>query len=433
MPRDRAGSAGAAERRISALDPEPRAALAAALWSARGFDAARDGRTVTVTRDGSREVLFAAGGRARPPDDVDVVLGERGVPAPGGARVVDATDLREMLWYAVDARTRAALCDRHLGAPPGELGSGSGGSRDRPGALLGRVLPALPSLSSLSRGGARLALPAAVLVAVAGLVGAAALAAGGLTEAPDDGGAELRPTPGVVPTETPTPTPAALAPDRLPPGVTAERLADPAALAAAHERAVGDSYTVWMDVYRPRGGDPAEPQIQRDVDVFVEGERYLLVATVVGTDGRRTVLQVYRDGDVRYVADAGENGTTYRRVTGGPTPHLAPAPATLRESIVTRYLPADRTELTGTVAEDGRTLYRLVGTGGGPEGVRNYTATALVDSQGFVRALRVEYRTPEREGGYPVRFTASYDRVGRTSADPPPWVAREFGNGSRPK
>lgn len=431
-PEDRAR---AVERRLRALDPEQRAALAAALWSARGFDTTRDGRTVTAVRDGTRQVLFAAGGRGTP-DDADVVLARERGTARNGARVVASADLREMLWYAVDAPTRRALCERHLGAPPDELRTArSEGSRDRLAALLGSALPpGRRSLPSLPSDGGRLALPAAVLVALAAVVGAAALAGGGLTAAPDDGGgSELRATPGVVPTDTPTPTPAVLSPDRLPPGVTAEGLVDPAALAAAHRQAVGDSYTVWMDIYRPRGGDPAAPQIQRDVDVFVEGDRYLLVATVVSTDGRRTVLQVYRDGGTWYVADAGRNGTTYRRVVEGPAPHLAPAPSTLRESIVSRYLPADRTELTGTVAEDGRTLYRLVGVGGGPEWARNYTATALVDSQGFVRSLRVEYRTPESEGGSPVRFTASYDRVGRTSADPPPWVGREFGNRSRPK
>lgn len=431
-------SARAVERRLRALDPEERADFAAALWSARGFDTARDGRTVSATRDGASQLLFAAGtGGCGIPEDADVVLvAQRRAPsARYGARVVDAADLREMLWYAIDPSTRAALCERYLGAPPGELPvSASNGFRDRLGGLLEGSLPSVDrSLPSFIGAGGRLALPAAALVALAAVVGLAVLTGWGPTAAPTGGPAEFRATPGVVPTETATPTPAALAPDRLPPGVTAEGLVDPAALSVAHERAVGDSYTIWMDLYRPRGGDPDAPQIQRDVDVFVEGERYLLVATVVDTDGRRTVLQVYRDGEARYVADAGGNDTTYRRADAGPAPHVAPAPATLRTAIVTRYLPADRTTLAGTVAEDGRTLYRLVGIGGGPDAVSNYTATALVDSQGFVRSLRVEYRMPESEGGYAVRFEASYDRGGRTTADPPPWVGREFNNGSRSK
>jgi hypothetical protein len=234
-----------------------------------------------------------------------------------------------------------------------------------------------------------------------------------------------------VPTDTPTPTPAALAPDRLPPGVTAEGLADPATLAAAHREAVGNrSYTVWMDFYRPRGGDPSAPRVQRDVDVFVEHGRYGLVASVDGPDGRRTVQEVYFDGAGWSVAERAGDTTSYRRVAGGrgqAPPHDAPDPLVLERSLVERYL-SGGAELNGTVARDGRTLYRLVGAAPGPGGSRDGTVVALVDRQGFVRHLAVEYAVVTETGRYEARFEASYDRLGRTPVDPPPWNDRAIGN-----
>jgi hypothetical protein len=281
-----------------------------------------------------------------------------------------------------------------------------------------------------------------VLVALAVVAGLAVLALGGgggvagPASGPDlaalaDGDADgipARPTPGAVPTDTPTPTPAALAPDRLPPGVTAAGLADPATLAAAHREAVANgSYTVWMDFYRPRNGDPSAPRVQRDVDVYVEHGRYGLVASVEDDDGRRTVQEVYFDGAGWSVADRTGVNVTYRRVPANqPPPHDAPNPLVLERSLVDRYL-SDGAELTGTVARDGRTLYRLVGTGPGPGG-GDGTVVALVDRQGFVRHLAVEYAVATDTARYEVRFEASYARVGRTAVDPPPWYDRATGD-----
>jgi hypothetical protein len=162
------------------------------------------------------------------------------------------------------------------------------------------------------------------------------------------------------------------------------------------------------------------------VDVYVEHGRYGLVASVESDDGRRTVQEVYFDGAGWSVADRTGANTTYRRVPGdGPRPHDAPNPLVLERSLVDRYLP-DGAELTGTVDRDGRTLYRLVGTGPGPGG-DDGTVVVLVDRRGFVRHLAVEYAVATATARYEVRFEASYDRVGRTPVDPPPWYDRTTG------
>jgi hypothetical protein len=428
----------AVESRLRRLDGEALAALVADLWAARGFETRRAGGVVVATRDG-RTSRIAVRGLGGPTDGpVDVAVDPRGRRARRGAagsadrtgaRVVDAAALREMLWYAVDRETAATLCERHLGTPPDRLAP--------PLAVrLRRRLrvPSLPDGRDRRRGprspfsGPRSAplsrSPVALAVALVLLAGVAGAAGVALT---DDGrvrgGATptAEPTAAAVPSDTPRPVFPGLA---AVPGVTAAGVTDPAALAAAHDRALGDRYSLWIDVYRPADGAPNSTVRQRDVDVSVAGDRYLLEAALERDRGDRPLLAVYDDGERLYVTDY-RNGTVERRAlpANATSPATVPSPDVLRRVIVTRYLSTPRTNVSTVVEEDGRQYYRVVGTGapaGDLAGVTDYTVVALIDGRGLVADLSARYVVETPEGRVPVRFEATYGNT-REPFDPPAW------------
>jgi hypothetical protein len=60
------------------------------------------------------------------------------------------------------------------------------------------------------------------------------------------------------------------------------------------------------------------------------------------------------------------------------------------------------------------------------DGVRNYTAVALVDRDGLVRDLTVTYTVTDDDGAYEVRREWTYGHLGETTVDPPPWYVERF-------
>jgi hypothetical protein len=209
---------------------------------------------------------------------------------------------------------------------------------------------------------------------------------------------------------------------------------DVSALAAAHAAVLeGRSYAVWMDRYRRPAENGARGQ--RDVDVAVEGDRYLVEVGLGDDADRRQVRTVYYDGNGWYVANRTDGTTVFRPVAGNATAPLSvPDPFTLRRTLVTTYLSTPATNVTGTVREDGRLLYRVTGAGAPAAdrlaGVENYTVRALVDRRGLVHDLAVEYDDTARPGAPRVRFEATYGEFGRATATPPGWYDRYFADGS---
>jgi hypothetical protein len=417
--------AATVEARLRRLGADAGAALVADLWSARGFETTREGHTVRATAGAETVTLFvgrpgAAAGLGRPVDTV-VHLG-RGRPdaAGDGVRVLDAADVAEMLLYAVDREVATALCRRHFGAGLAEL---SPPRRDR---IAGRVR----ALASRSPGAWVAVVAAFVLV---GAAGAGLLFAPGAAgpAGPADAPAAVA-TPAAVP-ETITESAAARATGvESVPGLSAGGVTDPAALAAAHEAGLENlSYTAWVDFYRPRGGIPNATRIQRDVDMTVSGDRFLVEATVENGSTRTPVLTLYGDGEHRYVAEVVDGTTQYRRLAGPERPPtVVPAPATLRRTVVTRYLATPETSLDGEVRGAGRQRYRVSGRGLPPalegSGVHNYSVVALIDSRGVVRDLAAEATVGSGPNAYRVRFEVTYDRLGRTTVTAPGWYEREF-------
>ena len=432
------------------LDTERCAELVADLWAARGFETGRDGEEVVATgRDGGRRIRIRVGrgaGSEDPPDVVVALRGDRDAPdATAGGRLVDAEGLAGMLRYAVDRETAAALCERHLGAPPDEL---------RPPARerLGDRLDALRAATRVDPGDSPVA-PAAFLAAALALVLLAAGAVAGVALTGSSGGPsadageaveplavpESTPVDGaVVGTRTPTRTEGADAePVRSAaavPGLTEDGIADLSALAAAHARTLlGGSYTLWIDTYRPPGGDPDGPRTQFDTDVAVSGERFLIEENA-GDDGdRRRLRTLYHDGADWYVANETADGRVYERITlREPTPPPSPNPDNIALGLVADYLSTPETAVEGRVGSDGSgtTRYRLVGRGTPPtmdaDEVRNYTFVALVDRDGLVRDLTVTYTRTADGGSYRVRKEWTYGRLGETSVETPAWYVERF-------
>lgn len=416
------------ERHLRGLDAGACAAFVADLWAARGFETRREGDAVVATRRGESRVLYPVpgtrlGSPPSPDRPVDVVVDPRGRRAAcrladaHDARLLDAADLRETLWYGVDRGVAADLCERHLGAPPAALAP--------PPEL--RVRGAIEGLGS----GVGPALAAgAVLLVVGALVAPALTAPAGSAGAGGDDGGDSN----VGTVELGAATASRPAGPSTVPGLSADGIDDLTALATAHRRAVeGESYVLWMDYRGPLDGRP-ETRVHRDVDVRVEGREYVAVTSVEGTNRTRGEA-VYHDRSGWYAARYRGGNVTYDRVGAGDGgPYGVPNPDETGRTLVRRYLSTPETRIAGTDERRGTTLYRVVGRGNpsgfGGEGVGNYTVTALVAPDGFVVDLTATYTRPVDGRRIEVEREWTYAWIGRTTVTPPEWYVREFGDGT---
>ncbi|MFC6939506.1 hypothetical protein ACFQE8_05935 [Salinirubellus sp. GCM10025818] len=440
---------------VRRLDTDARAALVADLWTARGFETTREGSDVVATgRGASRRIRIGAGsGRGRgSADRPDVVIstGSRTAHAAAGSgvRVLDAEDVAAMLRYAVDRSTARALCERHLGAPPEELRPPAtarlrahlGGLRASVGNVESPVAPASFLVAAL-----------ALLIAgvVAGMVLTAASGPAPSASPTTSAGADDAVDAPSIPESTPVGDSAVVTPatsespgDPPPnasavPGLSEDRITDLSALATAHARGLlGQSYTLWMDTYRPPRGDPDGAPIQYDTDVAVADDRFLVVESVGDGESRERRRAVYDDDRAWFVANWTGGNATYTRVLDREqVPVPPPDFDDVALNLVTDYLSTPETTVEGRAANGsggaaGATRYRVVGRGTPPtiEGdVRNYTAVALIDRDGVVRDLTVTYTVIEGEESYRVRKEWTYGYLGETTVTPPDWYAARFG------
>ena len=423
----------AVDHHLARLGPRDCRAFVADLWAARGFETHLDGDVVVATRRGDPVVLFpAVGGRLRAPSPpsrpVDVVVAPRGGTAAAAlaethdARVLTAADLREMLRYAVAPADAEALCEGHLGGSPVTL---------RP-PLRARVRAHASRVEAFD--------PPASLAAVATLLVLVALTTGSAVVLDDSAGGGLGgasgATDGTADTTTDVTT-AARADDATPsdggdevstlsgpPGVDGEGVTNLTALAAAHDRALGNrSYTLWLDTYRPFNGDPDAPRVQRDTDIAVDGEEYSVSESLERGDDRRPVRAVYYDGTDWYVADETGGDSVDGTAVAASVP---PDPQSLRKTLVTRYLATPVTDVTDRTRVGNTVRYRLEGEGRPPrfdrDRVYNYSFVATVGDDGFVYRATVEFSVVTVEGSYRLRFEWTYGRVGSTIVAPPVWI-----------
>jgi len=409
------------EHNLARLDRDGRGAFVADLWEARGFETDRDGNTVEAS-DGDRTVRIRVLADGSTPDGdgdaVDAVVAPGGVDGSvDGVEVIDSATLAEMLDYAVDRPVARDLCARHFGAPPEKLehprryGEGVGGVAV---SLFGAVV---------------------VLLAVGAVLGFAGMpgpgdgtggpAAGGSTPAADG------PDPGIDDPSMADPgTAADERADGTPPGVTEGGIADLDALAAAHSATLeGQSHMVRFDRSRPRDLDPNRTRVRRDVDIAVEGGRYLARKTEVAGGNRTYLGAVYHERGVFYSADYNESARRHHRILRLDSRNvLVPTPYELRDSLVERYLSTPETRLNGTVDREEGTHYRIEGQGvptrSALADVENYSVVALVDPRGLVRKVTVEYTNSVPGATYRTRLEITYGRLGETSVERPDWYDR---------
>ncbi|MFB6123410.1 MAG: hypothetical protein ABEJ78_08130 [Haloferacaceae archaeon] len=415
---------GRVESHLRRLDAAACRALVADLWSARGFETTREGDVVVADRNGESQVVYVATARASGPErrvDVVVAIGGNRPDVSDDVRVLDATDLCEMLLYAVDRPVAVDLCTRHLGAPPDEL--------------------APPLSTRLRNRGAAVASTARSTPFALVLVACFVVVAGAAYAPPSADADDADQQSAGAPTATATPDDGSSSPSRAdadsPPGVGTSGVTNLSALASAHSRVLdGRAYTLWLDYSRPRGWEPNGTRVQRDTDVAVDGDRFFGETTLEGPESRTPVQAVYYDGSDWYIADASDDGTRYRRIqSSGGAPALYADPSTVRYTLVTEYLSTPETTVTERRSRGDDVLYRLVGrgrpTGLGAARAENYTVVAYVDSRGLVRDLTARYRRETDDGPIRVVVEVTYGRFGSTSVTPPPWYEREFGNETR--
>lgn len=424
----------AIDAHLRRLAPSDVAALVADLWAARGYETRRADRLVVAERGDETVRVGVAGVAADAPPDVLVttaVDGREGDAVSG--ETLDTADLRDLLLFAVDDATGRRLCEQHLGAPPAAL--------QPPGWWQRHVEPRSRRLRGVASPRRLVGLVAVTLLVLGAVVLGGAIGLDG-GDGPTPGASSA---PGSTPAATAAPIPTVTDTDTLGlesvPGVTTAGITDPAALVARHDRALGDRYTLWADVYWRSAAAPLAGWHQRDVDVAVDGDRYLLAAALdpANDSVRRPVLSVYADGTARYVASYGADGSaSYRTLDDGePSPARVPSPAALRNHVLAGLLTTPSTAFGGLVEEEGESYYRATVTGppgtavprpdGGlvpPQHVRDYTAVVLIDGAGRIVSFEAQYTLTDRTEPLVVRFELTHDRLGETTVTRPTWVER---------
>lgn len=425
---------------LGRLDHERLTAFIADLWAARGFETAVDGTVVVAERDRDRTTIYPVSrsrlrGVSPPGQSVDVVvapgagLRARRYAARAEARLLTTADVRELLLFAIDPDDLTTICERYFGASPTDLRLPVGR----------RILTAVRSRGGKDLG-ASVVTGLVVLVVVAGVAGIA-ITAEGPSRAGDPVGVSTPSDPTDVEPLVANATPVVIE-DEVhfpiePPGLDRSGITDRTALSAAHDRGLRNrSYTIWIDLHRPRNGDANTTRIKRDIDVTVEGDQYRVTTTIEGSSTRdqQRVLDLYNDGTARYAAQHRGEVVDYGRLARNESTTVLPEPPELRRSMVDTYLSTPETDLTGIETRERRTYYRVIGNGTpwGLPGVHDYQVTAMVDTDGIVRELTAEYVVSTPGGRYPVRLEITYDDLFWTTVEAPSWYETRFGvNGTQ--
>lgn len=387
------------------------AAFVAALERARGRSARVERGTVVVDDGGGERRLWvhdpgrlpaALARRPRPPPDADAVVTPLRDPPAAGVPVVDADDLRDLALYGVPAAERDRLFRTHLGRAPATA----------PDAAARPPAPVV----------------AAVLVAALVAVG---LAAG----VPIDAGESDGPS---TPAATATPA------ERFPPGLTADRVADPEALGRAHEAALSDrSYTLrsTRTVRAADGGLRSRLSVTVRTD---ERRAFLARAETVGpeapvflgeppargaywSNGTTYARRLTSDGDRVYnTFDPVGRAGTWRYWTrtvpfGGSRAGPAATYASLFGAAETR---AVVTREPGVVRRHLVVAEAIAPTAVEGSDVANVALEAEVTPAGLVRSFSLTYDATVDGERVTVRWQIAYEAVGRTAVSEPTWLDR---------
>lgn len=253
------------------------------------------------------------------------------------------------------------------------------------------------------------------------------------------------PSPTVTPVPVPETTPTATPEGRVVPGVTRDGVVDPAALAEAHEAAVGERYRLRVDwraraangtlLARSRQRALVTPTVFRASLTTTGAPAFAQAApapnVTVWANASRLAERTRAAGTVRYRAldtpdDRSSGGTA--EFYGSLRRPLPDRPQTDLFAAV-ETIPVARLEtgagtayvVSGTTVTDSERLARVTEL----QRPRNVTLRAVIDQRGLVRDLRLDYDglTPDGER-ITVRRTVRYGTVSDDAVQPPDWVRR---------
>lgn len=245
------------------------------------------------------------------------------------------------------------------------------------------------------------------------------------------------PSGGDTPTGTVTPAPVPddgavdrSRPDRLAPGLAADGVFDAGRLARAHgDRLAGRPFTrSRTDTRRVNGSLRQRDETTLMYAAGGDRFRYRLNQTTQRAEGvERSEIDRYADGTRVLVASRDANGTEYE-VLAGPngdayTPaQVFPRNATGEASLARLFRLVDVT-VTDRRTVDGRRHYR-VETPARQDipPLRNISLVATVTESGLIRDYRLSYDITRGEQRVRIVVTVAYDRLDRTTVEPPPWL-----------
>lgn len=232
-----------------------------------------------------------------------------------------------------------------------------------------------------------------------------------------------------TPPETLTPVPvsspgATSTPIERPPGVSLVGIVDARRLREAHEAFLaGRSYrfTLDYDLTGPdRSGPPYEQGFRRRA--VVEPGRFLVWQTDDGRPVNQSLFVNESGGYLRVVEGNVTRSETLARP--GPSEDYVPS-----GQIIQRFLAGMAPNVT-RIERGGRTYYRLYDSTGLPPALEqqaaviyNYSVTAYVTPEGFVRSMTVTFERSWDVGQEHVSIRFYYEAVGSTSVERPAWVA----------
>lgn len=210
-------------------------------------------------------------------------------------------------------------------------------------------------------------------------------------------------------------------------GLTADGVSNPLRLASAHVRGLENrSFTVRdaQVVSAPNGTVLARTATVAQVST----DRMRFNATRRTEGGflplfADTDLFVYSNGTVTYV----DGSTVAGGVQRTPASQSAYSGASYldKTALYTSFSAVD-TEITGAVARNGTTLFRVAGTGGNYSynevNATEVNVVALVDRQGVVHELHMEWRAEFGARTILVERDVAYRAIGETTVDRPEWA-----------
>jgi len=224
---------------------------------------------------------------------------------------------------------------------------------------------------------------------------------------------------GPTETVTPAPVPETTVPTDepngpLPPGLSGGGVTDADVIAQAHLDALPEKSYRWHARTTFQGN-------RSDQLLTVEGPK--TYAYRYTSPGALTNTSEFADGETVYTR-------YYRfveRLRRAPAPNATDQYGPIAAGAIERYLAVENATVAETVA-DGRLHYRVRATTDRYRrigGATDYTVTAVIAPEGFVRSLNVSY--VNRGGDRPIDVTHRfrYDAVGRATVERPNWLSED--------